>query len=257
MQNGKSFDEKILDKIEKEKIKPEPKWKFLLKDYFIWGTAILALVVGGLANSILIHQIRFGDLDIYPQLDRNLLGFIIVSIPYIWIILLAVLIVSAIYNFKHTKRGYKYNPVYIILGSIILSFLLGGILNGIGIGRMLDENFEKNSVFYTRYIGGRHKPWLFPEKGFLGGVVVAVEDKNHFLVKDFASHIWKVQADEANITKSVKIEVDSAVRMVGRALEDDLFKAVQIMPMGDHMRFPFPPPPNMPDCKASGTVCPF
>ena len=81
----------VLKTIEEKHIKPKPRWTFLLKDYAIWILGAFSLIVGSLAFSVIIYMLKNNDWEVYRHLSGSLPGFVVITMPYFWLIFLAIL----------------------------------------------------------------------------------------------------------------------------------------------------------------------
>ena len=186
----KNLGKKILETIKKKHITPKPKWEFLLKDYFLWILTFLAMIIGGFAFSVIIYMFKNNDWDIYKYMDDSLLGFIFGTLPYFWILFLVIFIAAGHYNFKHTKKGYKYHLHLMIIVNILVSIFLGTILYDAGVGQAIDQALSERMPFYEKFINRRMMMWKQFEKGRLAGLIIEVEDVEYFTIKDY-SRRWK------------------------------------------------------------------
>ena len=118
MSIDKNFDSNILERIKEDNLKPKPKWTFLFKDSVIWFFGALSLVFGALGVSVIIYLLKNNDWSLYNKLSGSFLEFILLTMPYFWILFLAIFILVIKYNIQHTKKGYKYS-LPIIVFSII------------------------------------------------------------------------------------------------------------------------------------------
>ena len=100
---SEKITKKVLEKIKKEEIKPEAKWKFLLKDYFVWALFALSIIVGALAVSVIIFGIKISDWGMYDKLAGGPVKFLIMTLSYFWLLIFVAFISVAYYNLKHTK----------------------------------------------------------------------------------------------------------------------------------------------------------
>ena len=204
---------KIINQIDTEKIVPIPRWRFLVLRVVFWFFAILSIVIGGFAVSVI--SFLFSDyyrhgLPVIPKDTTELLSLI----PYIWLAVFVLFIMVGRESIKHTKKGYQYRLYIIVLLSIFLSFIFGCVLNFVGIGQMTHEFLNENVPLYNYSTYDSRKAWNRPIIGRLAGVVVSVQDKNNFSVVDFSGHVWHVRL--ATSTSSLfKLEANSTVRMIG------------------------------------------
>ena len=136
----KNLSQKIINRIKQEGIEPTPKWEFVLKNSFFWGAFGLAVIIGALSFSIIFHTLLNNDWDLHMQLSGGLTKFIIITLPYFWLILLTLFIVIAYINIRNTKKAYKYSLSMIIGGVILASFLLGITFYNLGLASSIDRN---------------------------------------------------------------------------------------------------------------------
>ena len=229
----KELSQEVLKKIEEKHIKPKPRWTFLLKDYAVWILGALALFSGGLAFAVVIYMVKNNDWEVYKNINGSLPQFVVLTMPYFWLIFLAVFILVAHYNFKHTKTGYRYRLPAVIGVSIVLSIGLGGFLYGAGVGRAIDDVLSENAPgFYRVFVNRRLDMWARPERGLLLGLITTVNNPQEFELLDFERRTWAVSAFDAAMPPFIKIESGGRIKMIGEKTGENAFHAVMIMPVG-------------------------
>ncbi len=225
------FELGFLKKLKKEKLSPRPKWHFLLKDYVVWGLGVLSLFVGALAFSVIIYLFRYNDWEVYEQISDSLLGFILLTLPYFWILLLIIFIVIINYNLKHTKKGYRYPLLAVVSVSILASTVLGIMFFHIGMGQAIDDVLGKKMPFYEKFINPRMGFWCQPEKGRLAGVVIEKSNDKLYLLLDIKKQEWNVDASELKESKT-EIKVGRPIKVLGTIISEYNFKALEILEHG-------------------------
>jgi len=218
----------IFNKIKEKKIEPKSKWKFLLKNYLIWVFFSLAILVGSIAFSVIIFLLTDNDWDVYKYLDKNFISYILLSLPYIWIIILIIFSFLAYLNYKHTKSGYRINPITIVFISILLSVFAGGIMFSIGFGKIIDSTLSKNMPYYEKMIGYRQAVWNNPEKGLLAGKIIKINNENDFYIKSLDDKDWQIVGDNIFWKGSTSSELDMRIKIVGEMRDDNIFYAKEI-----------------------------
>ena len=221
----KDLGQEVLKTIKEKGVKPKPRWEFLVRDYSLWVVTLLTMVIGGFAFSVVIYMIKNNDWDIYKYMDGDLLGFVFGTLPYFWIVFLILFILVGHYNFKHTKKGYKYRLPLVVLGIIIFNIFLGGFLYNIGIGQAIDGILSERMPWYGRFMNMRQGRWMQIDKGMVAGLIFEVTDDKHFKIKDFRGGEWNVDATEVRIMGELKVEVGSMVRIIGQKISEGMFKA--------------------------------
>jgi hypothetical protein len=225
------LEKKILEKIKEEKIVPRPRWQFLLKDYSIWTAFFVSVVVGGAAFCVALSIAVNNDWDIYRYLSVSPSKHILISLPYLWIILLFLFLWLAFYNYKHTKSGYKH-CAFVVLGlSVAGSLLLGYAFHTVGMGRKIDRIFARNIPFYQEMqcCSNRKDVWDQPEKGLLGGRILQVRMEDGFDLEDFQGVVWQVEKDgQVFMRDPVLMRVGEGVKLIGEKRAEQHFWAREI-----------------------------
>jgi len=226
--NMENLEQQIIKKI--ENIKPEARWKFVLKNIFIWLAAGLCIIFSSLALSVIIYLLKNSDWALYHSLAGSFIKFLALTMPYLWLVFLAIFTCLVYYNFKKTKKGYKYTFSIILLGTIILNVLLGILFYNFGIAHSIDNTFNEKVPLYRKMLEHRNQPWQQPEKGFLAGVIAEIKSDEEFILKDLRGKNWQIlhqtPAQEMDILKQIE-----RVKVMGEKINEYSFKADQIRPL--------------------------
>lgn len=222
----KDISQKVLAAIKEKHIVPRPKWQFSLKAILLWFGGAFSLISGAAGFSVIIHLLRFNDWDAYRYIDKNIFNFILLTMPYFWILFLAAFIFIVDFNFKHTKKGYQYRLPFVAGVSILLSIVLGAILYIAGVGRIIDSALSTRVPFYIEFANRRPMLWSEAEQGRLAGLILEAESLAEFTLVDFQGQTWKVMAEGAAIAPMAKIEPEFMVRLIGAVKDDSLDKPV-------------------------------
>lgn len=208
-----NISDKIIEKIRLEKIIPKPKWKFLLKNYVFWTAFGASIVVGSLSFAVILNTAFENDWYVYRYLDKSLATFIFVSLPYFWIIFLAIVLAADYYEYKHTKSGYRYRGYLIIMGSVAISFVLGAGSFALGMGKMIDEALATQIPYYHGMVQHKKEIWSHPEQGLLAGKIKKIVDEKDFDIEDFQGGIWEVRGN--NIIWHEMPKIEEEVKLIG------------------------------------------
>jgi hypothetical protein len=220
----------IIGKIKKEEIKPTPRWIFLLKRSVIIGLFILSILLGSIAVSIIFYQIHDADWDIYSKMDNNLLSFAVTALPYFWIILMIGFLALAYYNFHHTKTGYRHG-VFAVCGlSIFISVILGTIIHVSGLSENIEDVFHCIPNYENLHYGKKIL-WQRPEKGFLSGTILQLNDDKMIIIKDFNRHAWQIDIDTLPpMMPPHEFFAQERIKIIGDMLGPDEFRARMVSP---------------------------
>lgn len=225
-----SVGNSVLDKIKEEKIQPKRRWQFLLRNYVVWGVGVVALFVGALAFAVTIHLVSNSGIELYQELGGGTIRFLLLSLPYVWIVLIILFIIIADYYFKHTKRGYKYQLQTVVAASIVGSLLLGGGMHAAGIGKAADDVMAKHVPQYERIMNRHDAVWNRADKGMLLGVITEVTDEEIIMLLDKKQEEWTVNIKDARQVGNVNITMGERVRVLGKKQEGNIFHAKGIGP---------------------------
>jgi hypothetical protein len=250
--------EKILQTIKEKHIEPDPRWKFLAKNWVLWLAFIAALVVGALSFSVVLEILFNHDWDVYFYLHKSFLQYLVLSLPYLWIICLMLFSWLAYYNFVHTKGWYHHHVYGIVILSVASSVCLGAIMYHFGIGDSVDQIFSSNVPYYNKLKFGKNDVWSHPEDGLLGGDIIQVLSSDEFVIKDLSGNIWEINDHDLK-NQGDKIRIGERVKIIGQ--EDDgkdNFDAKEIRDWdsrGKNNGMPPLPPPENTSGDNGGGIC--
>lgn len=218
-----NLSEKILDQIKQQKLQPIAKWFFWLKDSVVWFLVIVSLLIGGLATSVILFLFEYNEWDLYEKIVPSFWAFVLLSLPYFWLIILIIFVIFIFYNFKHTKGGYKYRSLYVIVSSVILSIILGLVFYNLGLGKAIDQVFEANAPLYGKLINRKQIVLHHPEKGILPGKIIKVINPQELLIMDIRNHEWQVLISDT--VKDCPCQLGRKIIAIGQPLENNFFAA--------------------------------
>jgi uncharacterized membrane protein len=219
---------KILAKIKEQKIRPKPKWQFLLNNYLFWIIGIICLIIGAVSVSAVIFQFANGDWDVLGLLGNRALGFFFLSLPYFWLGMVILFLVFGYYGITKTKIGYRYQKTALVVGLIIITGFLGSSLQAFDLGQSVDKKFRRNCPFYQRMNKERGQRWQRPESGMLAGRIEALSRKT-MEVRDFKGNIWQIDISQAKMPFG-NFSQNNQVRIIGEKTEDKKIKAKAVLP---------------------------
>ncbi len=226
----KKLSDKIVSEIKEKKIRPKPKWIFLLKDYFIWSIFGISVVIGGLAFVVILFLLTTNDWDVYKHLGRDPSLYFLTMLPRIWIGTLILFLLIAYYNYRHTKKGHRYKTYVIVLGSVLGSVVIGTVLFFTGLGSRIEESFASVLPYYGGFMEHRMKIWTQPQKGLLAGEIIKVKSKNILLIEDFKKNVWKVDISNALWRRRRIVGIGDKIKIIGVEKSGNVFIAREIRP---------------------------
>ncbi len=237
----KNIAEKTFEKIDKEKIKPKPRWHFALKNYLFWLLVAISVIVGAIAFDIMLFILANHDWLVYEYLGRGILEFILVSIPYFWILTSIIFFGVAYYIFRNTKNGSRCGTCLAASLGAFMIIILGIIFFWFGLKSEINENFlrETRGLAYNKY-----DVWNNAKRGLLGGEITDFEDINGFDIKDFNGAEWHINGENATVSCCFTLKNGVKIKIIGKIEEGlpirsvcsnqlrNIFIAKQISPWG-------------------------
>lgn len=221
------ISENILKKIQEAQVKPEPKWKFLVKNWLIWVVFGSALFVGALSFAVILDIMVNYDWDIYTYLHQTFFQYVLFSLPYVWIGLLGLFFGIAYYDFIHLKGWYRYRVPLVFAASLFLSFGLGTIFFFAGFGENIDSSLDENVPIYKAAKVDRQQIWSHPNEGLLEGEIIKIEGGDEFVLRDSSGKMWDIQDRDKNEDDRNFVEGER-VRIIGDRETDNKFMAKNI-----------------------------
>jgi len=226
----KDIKNNILKKIENKNLLPKPKWHFLAKEYFVWIMGVLFVFVEGMVFSLIIFRFSNSDFDTLFSFTNNFFEFAIKYAPYLWIFFFIFFLVVSVYNFLHTKRGYRFNIVKIASFVFLISIVFGFFFYKIGLADMADHQLGRNLSFYQEMREQRKELWNNPEAGFLSGRIISYDKKKNLILRDFNGEEWDILLSHLDDKSLFVLSSSKEIKLVGVLEGRHFFKACVIRP---------------------------
>lgn len=220
-----NLENKILNKIHQKKIKPLKKWILILRQVFVWLIVLLFLTIGGLSFSVMSVILFYGDWSIYQHLADNLGSFLLLSFPYLWLILFLTFLFLGLKRLRRAKNTYHRRPSFWVLLSLLFILISSTTFSHLGVGRNL-ENYLADNFSAYRKINNMRGIWDNPDKGLLSGSIESFSDDGFLVLKDFSNNDWQINYCNAKI--STTLEVGKKIKISGIGTNSSAFTANEI-----------------------------
>ena len=228
--SNSNLTESILHRVADKQLKPRPRWQFIIKQILIWLGVLLSIIFGSIASSILVFLIINNDWEVYDVVTHSLLQFIILTLPYFWLAVLALFISLAYFYMRKTKRGYRYSLWKLAFIYVVLCSLLGSVTYVYGGSQKIDRLLTINVPIYKTLVNQQTVRWTQPQTGLLAGDIETIDsNKKEFILEDIDGHQWHINYVDAKFDSKVKLIEDERVRLVGIKNDDNHFTAKQIL----------------------------
>lgn len=220
-----------ISKIKQEKIKPEPRWKFLVKKYSVWLAFAVGLFLGAVSLAMALDWTSQLDWNIYNFSKPSLFFSIFRFIPYLWIILVIGFIALAFFDLRKTESGYKFSyrkMILILFGGLIL---ISAVFFSFGLGKRFHGMVSEKVPFYGDHMMmTKQNQWMRPQEGFLAGKIVS-KNKNDWEIRDFRGEKWMIIVDEkTKVMPMVVVSEGEMIKVIGEEIEQQKFRALEVRP---------------------------
>lgn len=233
----KNLISETVEKIKKQGITPEPRWKYLVKKYGIWLGFFVTIFLGAISFSIAFDALRQLDWDLYRFAHQNALSYSLKLLPYFWLVFIGMFLVLAFFDLRKTETGYRYGWLKISLASIGGIIAIGFIFSLINLGAGFNSVLTRNMPYYGQHMMmTKQSQWSNPTGGFLAGSIVTVSVDTLEIV-DLGGQKWLILLDEKTLTRPMaKIAQNEMIKIIGRQKDQNTFQAIEIRPwMGQGM----------------------
>ena len=210
---NEDLSNKVLERIDADRITQVPRWRFLLLRGIFWFFAILSVVIGSLAVGVISFLLTDYRQHGLFAVSHGAPEFLLM-VPYAWIAVLALFIVIAEVSIGHTKKGYKYGLRTVVFASVILSVVFGIFLYFIGVGKTTHELLNEIPAYRSVTYDSK-EAWDRQDLGRLAGVVSSVQDNDDFSIVDFNGYVRQVHLVTSTNQGPFVPEESSTVRMSG------------------------------------------
>lgn len=230
------FTKKVAERIKREGIEPEPGWKFTAKRTFLWIGVVLTGGIAALSLSMTVLSILSIDRSPFTLPPEKIFSFAFFrSLPFFWIGLLVAFSSLAMIEFRNTRHGYRHRIVAVAVISGIAIMFSASLLSAWGADERAERMMNRRFPHYAKMMEMRNSFWSRPEAGFLSGTIDGITRESISITDDDGT-IWIVTVkDDTKIRPSVRIEKESAVKILGKKRDGHVFEAEEIRPWKNPM----------------------
>lgn len=190
----------------------------------------MGILIAAFSFSMIIAQIVNVDWELLPRISPPPPFFGAFRVlPYFWIFVSILIFVFVYFDFRNTRKGYRYGGGMIVGISLLVALVFGTGIYFLGASRRADEFFIKNPIYKMMHPGHRMM-WNVPEKGVLAGSVLEINEEKALIMEDFSNKIWMVDISNAKISKRVEIFVGANLKVLGKSNAPGEFFAEEIKP---------------------------
>lgn len=225
----------LLESIQSQDIKPKAKWQFRSLNIGIWISYILFILLGSVAFSVILFAIQQSELKLISHMSHSKLEMVLALLPYVWLILLMLFLVGAVFSIQASWKGYKFSIFRLVWISLLMSILLGTLIFISGGGEVLEKSFAMQVSAYESIHERKMEVWSRPQEGFLSGVIKNFSDDG-FQIEDFKGNTWDIFLEDVFVAPAVLLEIDEMIKLKGVMISARSFRAEEIRPWGGRHR---------------------
>lgn len=241
-----NITESILNKIEKENIKPKAKWYFALKHGALWVPGILITILGAFSVAGICFGVVHSGWEYRDFTYRNKMDFLMAAVPLLWIVLYLLFASVIVKALRGTYGGYKLSAQKILTSSMLISIVLGIFLY------IYDEKMKMDRLIRYPVHAREEGLWFSPEEGRLLGKIEKLEEGS-LMVRDKNNTVWEVDMSGFGSTTFPFVGEGKSIRIIGTTTDMDkddekiadgkTFIACAVFPweLGEFHRPPTPP----------------
>ncbi len=225
----------VMSRIECGEVCPRSKRFFKTRECAVWALWAISVVVGALAVSVTLFVLTHRQYAIYEATHENLFTFMVEVLPFLWLVVFALMIGVGVYELRHTKRGYRYEMWQIIASSMVLSLAGGAALQLLGLGYTADHMLGERMGMYDSQEKIEKRLWQNPKEGRLIG---NAQDKfvppaTTINFKDVEGTHWQVEIADLTPAELELLDKKEPVRLFGTLLNTDMniFHPCAIFPL--------------------------
>jgi hypothetical protein len=224
------ISKKTLRKIKEQGIVPRTRGYFLLRRSTVWVLFGLSVVLGSIAASAAIFQIKNTEWELFRHFRHSIPEFVLLFIPYFWGMFLIGFSIVAYYYFRQTKSGYRYRAATAVILSILISVICGMGIYSTGLSERMESLFEENLPFYHGVTAHNRMVWMAPDKGLLAGKIIELPKDEIIRIKDLDGKEWHVNVEGATWRGRLSPSMDLEIKLIGTRTGEESFSAKEIRP---------------------------
>ena len=235
---------RVLTKIEYEHLTPSPRWKHFLHNGIFWSAVILATIIAAFAATAAIFVFTNTGWEYATITHNSVLAFLLASLPWLWLMILAFFVFAGYWNIRHTRYGYRYRLPLVVIGLVFVVLLVGSALFAAGFGQTVEEGIGSYMPFYRPFLNEEQSWWSRADHGLLIGTITSVSpDFSSFTLRTKSGKIWFIDASDLRTHDITILARGGMVRIVGvayTATSTRPFHACFVLPWQIYGKFPEP-----------------
>lgn len=223
---NKNISQIAMDRIKENRIVPISRSIFSIKRVLFWVVVATSFIVGAFIFSFVLYALFNNDWYLYDKLGLSL---VFRTLPYFWILSLAVFTILGEFYYRKTLLGHRRGLVVIVSIYLISTTLFGSVFYVVGFGDIIERSLSDTSPLYRNIILNHREVWTHPEEGLLSGEIIFIND-NEIQIVDMDGYLWIINREGALIRGNIEVGIGNKIKIIGSKMDGNLFKAEEIRP---------------------------
>lgn len=216
--------QKALEKIMKGKITQKSRWRFVVRNTFLWILGFFSVIAGAIVVSVIIFTLINSDMDLHREIYGYVMSGFTMLFIIVWIVITGGFMALCDMSIRNTRRGYIYPLWVILVGDVLLSIFFGSIFYFSGMGCFIDRVLGAHIYHYQDVETRRATLFHKPEHGILMGQIVdSVGNSLEVITQN--GDMWIVFVDELPEYKITSLVEGRYVVFAGQMNDEHLFVA--------------------------------
>lgn len=227
--NHMTLEQRILDRIKTERVRPTPKGYFKARDYVLWGLLGLSFAALSVGFGMIIYMVRTTDRSLFAKLGFSFSERLLYSIPVFWIIATLGIAGVAYFNLRRTKKGYRVTPRQFVIAAALVAAGLGSLVYASNLSQYVDQAAAANIPIYSTVQPFNTNRWFDPQHGLLSGYVKVKSSDSSFTLRDENFDLWTVTGESVSkLPADFQFQSGDHIKIIGKKTGDLTFQAIEI-----------------------------
>jgi hypothetical protein len=219
----------LIATIKEQQIQPIPRWRIMMKRGLWVAGFVLAVLLGGLAFSVILLAIQQADLSVLSHLTHSRLEFFLGILPILWLGGLAVFVLVAYLSLRRAPRAYKLSWSRLFGITLVASVVVGGLYFLAGGAGQLEAAFARQASWYESLAERKARVWSNPAGGLLAGRIEGAQTVT-LILRDFSGQEWTVTYAGAFVAPIVELAPGDTIKLLGAMTRPGQFTAREVRP---------------------------
>ena len=225
-----SVAQAVLTKIKTTGLCPRSRFWYQLSNSLMWVGFIATILLGALAVSVLILAGLHGWYGLYELIGMSWAGHVLFRLTLVWPLVFVATLGLALYNFRCTKRGYRWSLWQVASVVLGLSVTLGFLLHVFGAGFTADRWLAEKMPMYPGQDRIEYGLWHQPAAGRIVGMVVGSSTSEQVTLETIDGELWTITTEHLLSEENELLRAGKKVHVVGTTTSVNTLQSCAVIP---------------------------